>query len=52
MPLTKRHPKKGEMKNLFKKVIVPQEKTTSSNGSIKRNFTQAEYDEIYGISKN
>lgn len=51
MPLTKRHPGKGEMKNLFKKVLVPQEKRNSNNGKPKSNFTQEEYDEIYGISK-
>jgi hypothetical protein len=52
MPLTKGSPGKGEMKNLFKKGIVPQEgRHFNNNGNVKRNFTQEEYDEIYGISK-
>lgn len=51
MPLTKRHPSKGEIKNLLKKGMVPQETRHSNNGKPKSNFTQDEYDEIYGISK-
>jgi len=47
MPLTKRHPSKGEMKNLFRKVVVPQEKRHSNNRNVKKNFTQKDYDDIY-----
>jgi len=49
MPLTKRHPSKGERKNLFKKGIVPSEKKHYNN--VKRKFTQEEYDEIYGTAE-
>ena len=51
MPLTKRHPSKGERKNLFKKGVVPSEKKHYNNNNVKRKFTKEEYDEIYGISE-
>jgi hypothetical protein len=49
MPLTKRHPSKGERKNLFRRVIVLSEKKHYNNA--KRKFTQEEYNEIYGIEE-